>query len=40
VAYRSILKALLANYKGNRIKLLLDVLRDEIRPAKAFEPEP
>ena len=31
---------MLGTYKGSRTKLLLEMLRDEIKPAKNFEPEP
>ena len=33
-------KSVLGTYKGSRTKLLLEMLRDEIKPAKNFEPEP
>jgi hypothetical protein len=34
------LKCVLSVYKGSRSKLLLDLITDEIKPAKTFEPEP
>ena len=39
-AYKQVLKSLLSTYKGTRTKLLLELIKDEIKPAKAFEPEP
>lgn len=34
------IKCVLTAYKGKRTQLLLKLITDEIKPTKAFEPEP